>query len=316
MEQWSSGASASDPLLATDSNVRNRAFLAQPQPQPPALSFRAFHSRHFSSAQRQTFFGAPVPVPFWFQHPLRPPTCPVEEDTIGHAGYDEGSTTGHVEVDQDQEHVEHNVGTHEGGSASDQDHVSALRLSKEAIEIFEFSRRFKREKAEAALQEQARLKRRRVKRRKLTKLGLAADEGNSGSEGSDDPTHSWGQDPNGDSVAQKDEYDDDSDEETEEDEEDAQETAEQEAPAMDTSFLHQKSRQRERTRLQLYGHVAGSAVEGGLARIDVLEAMLNETYEESLGARATEVAGLTGKKSKSRGSRSHTVYWPGVPLRC
>ncbi|KAF9946812.1 hypothetical protein BGZ70_003021, partial [Mortierella alpina] len=258
-------------------------------PQPPVLSFRAFHAQHFSNAQRQAFFGAPAPVPFWFQHPFRSQTYPVEEDTIGHPGYDEGSMSGHVEVDQEHEQAEHNVGTHDRDSASDPDQASALQLSKEAIEIFEFSRRFKREKAEAALQEQTRLKRRRVKRRKLTKLGLAADEGNSGSEGSDDPTHSCGQDPNGgDSGAQKDENDVDSEEE----EEDVQETAEQEAPAMDTSFLHQSSRQRERTRLQLYGHVAGSAVESGLARIDVLEAMLNETYEESLGARATEVAGL------------------------
>ncbi|KAF9926846.1 hypothetical protein BGZ67_007908 [Mortierella alpina] len=316
MEQWSDGANASEPLLAADSDTRDRASIAQPH--PPVLSFRTFHSRHFSGAQRQAFFGASAPVPFWFPHPLWSQTRPVEEDTVGHPGYDEESTSGYVEVDQAHEQAEYNDATHEGRSALDQDEPPALQLSKEAIEIFEFSRRFKREKAEAALREQTRIKRRRAKRRRLTKLGLASDEGNSGSEGGDDETHLCGRDAvGGNGVAQRNELNVDSDEEAEEEEEDdLQETAEQEAPALDTSFLHQRSRQRERTRLQLYGHVAGSAVEGGIARIDVLEAMLNETYEESLGSRATEDAGLAGRKRKGRGSQAHAVYWPGVPLRC
>ncbi|KAF9572777.1 hypothetical protein EC968_009505 [Mortierella alpina] len=316
MEQWADSASAGDPRLATDSDSRSHAPIAQPQPHPPVLSFRTFHSQHFSSAQRHAFFGASALVQSWFQHPLWPPTFPLEHDTTVHPSSLNDLTTGPAEVDQALEQAEHNDETLDGGFALDQDQPPALQLSKEAIEIFEFSRRFKREKAEAALREQTRIKRRRVKRRKLTKLGLAADEGDSGSEGSSDGTHLRIRDPDGgDGQSPTDEHNTDS-EETEEGEEEGQGTAEQEAPAMDTSFLHQRSRQRERTRLQLYGHVAGSAVEGGLARIDVLEAMLNQTYEESLGCRATDDAGVAGKKSKSHGSRASTVYWPGVPLRC
>ncbi|KAF9287564.1 hypothetical protein BGZ68_001661 [Mortierella alpina] len=304
MEHWPEDASASDPRLAAESGTRFHASTAQAQ--PPVLSFRAFHSRHFSSAQRQAFFGVSAPVPAWYQHPLWSQTCPVEEDTIGHPDC----------VDEGREQTEYTNGVLEGGSALDQDQPQAPQLSKEAIEIFEFSRRFKREKAEAALREQTRLKKRRVKRRKLTRLGLAADEGNSGSGGSDHESHSRIHDlDGGDSSAQKDEHNADSDDETEE-EEDVLDTAEQELPAMDTTFLHQRSRQRERTRQQLYGHIAGSTLEGGLARIDVLEAMLNASYEESLGSRSAEDSGSTGRKGKSHGNRVHTVYWPGVPLRC
>ncbi|KAF9957329.1 hypothetical protein BGZ72_001924 [Mortierella alpina] len=311
MEQRPDDASASEPLLANDSNTQSYAPTAPPQ--PPVLSFRAFHSRHFSSAQRQAFFGTSAPVPSWLQHPVWSQTCPVEEDTIGHPGFHEYPASSHVALDQVQQQGEDNDDTQEGDSTLDQHQPPGLQLSKEAIEIFEFSRRFRLEKAEAALREQTRTKRRRVKRRKLTKLGLAADEGNSGSEGTDDEANSRVQDPDrGDNITQGDEQRVDSDDETEED--DVQETAEQEAPAMDTSFLHQRSRQRERTRLRLYGHVAGSAVGGGLARIDVLEAMLNQTYAESLGPRYNEDDKSAGRKG--HGSRAHTVYWPGVPLRC
>ncbi|KAF9099309.1 hypothetical protein BGX23_003164 [Mortierella sp. AD031] len=328
-------------------------------PNPPVLSFRTFHATHFSWSQRQAFFGggAPAPPPWGYHHP--PPSSPsaappVGTDTLaeppapapGHAyeGADPqpSNTEGCATTDLHSYHNIHtesrNIITTVGDEIAEPD----SGLTQEAIEIFEFSRRFREEKAAALELERARMARRRTKRRRLTKRGFAPDEGNSGS---DEPTDSSDLDQGrggnkqggygGDAGSSDDNEDDGADEDDGEGLE-----AQTEHPATDIAFLTQPSRQRDRNRQKLYGapKKAGKGVSSSSSTpsvaeseemwsIRMLEAMLNQTYIDSLGpgsALPTKEEGSGQRRSRdSRGAarsksvqQSQVVYWPGMPMRC
>ncbi|KAF9353428.1 hypothetical protein BGX34_011572 [Mortierella sp. NVP85] len=136
------------------------------------------------------------------------------------------------------------------------------QLTKEAIEIFEFSRRFREEKERAAQLEKARIKRRKTKRQKLTKLGFAFDEGDSGTEDGNEAEGSGENDELQEDVG-LDEDDDgdgyeegDGDEGEDEDGDDSDyEISRMEPPATDVSFMNQGTRRNDKTRQRLYGQV-------------------------------------------------------------
>ncbi|KAI1317752.1 hypothetical protein EDD11_007926 [Mortierella claussenii] len=284
--------------------------------QPPVLSFRAFHNAHFSSAQRHAFF-AHVNYPSRPDQGLYPWNgLPTALDTVIHQS---NYHTSHADVaEQPSSNLGEVCPSDDVAIAEPEPAPVHPQLSKEAIEIFEFSRRFRQEKAAAASLEQARLKKRRIKRRKLTKLGFAVDEGDSGPEAGDSGGKERSKDLRkavGDAIHEQDK----ADEEEEEDEWDAdQDTAQQELPPIDVTFLNQRGHSLEKLRQGLYGSSSGTGA------VNLLESLVNQTYEDSLGSRPLDLNNSgENKRHGPRGGRhqpsrpaSQVVYWPGIPLRC
>ncbi|KAF9131604.1 hypothetical protein BGX30_013032 [Mortierella sp. GBA39] len=214
-------------------------------------------------------------------------------------------------------------------------------LTQEAIEIFEFSRKFREEKRAALAEERARMVRRKTKRRRLTRRGFAPDEGNSGS---DEPKGLLS-DAADNSNNKADDSDDSNggsgseDEDREGDEDEDAFVVQTEPPATDVAFLTQPSRQRDRTRQKLYGFKKSNNKDKDVLSptdemwsIRMLEATLNQAFIDSLGPETTVGAptkstSATGGQNHQRRSRdsgkgartrqqSQVVYWPGMPLRC
>ncbi|KAG0381195.1 hypothetical protein BGX24_006567 [Mortierella sp. AD032] len=190
--------------------------------------------------------------------------------------------------------------------------------------------------------------RRRTKRRRLTRRGFAPDEGSSGSDEPLDAKH--------DDNNMRDDSDDEGsggseNEDGGDDGEDGDEFVAQCEPlATDTVFLTQPSRQRDRTRQRLYGlkklsdrkdkdaslvltkSSTSISTSDDMWSINMLEAMLNQTFVDSLSFESTAstkevVPGNLGRRSRESGRRSgaakssssqqsQVVYWPGMPMRC
>ncbi|KAF8937193.1 hypothetical protein BGZ47_009140 [Haplosporangium gracile] len=217
-------------------------------------------------------------------------------------------------------------------------------LTQEAIEIFEFSRRFREEKRAALAEERARMTRRRNKRRRLTRRGFAPDEGNSGSDEPADPSDTPNNNKANESAdSSSDSGSEDADrggngEEGEEEEEEF--VLQTEPPATDIAFLTQPSRQRDRIRQKLYDLKKSdnkdkdvSSLSDEMWSIRMLEAMMNQTFIDSLEpetiavvpAKSTAATGSqnhqrrlrdSGKEARSQQQQSQIVYWPGMPMRC
>lgn len=215
-------------------------------------------------------------------------------------------------------------------------------LTQGAIEIFEFSRKFREEKRAALAEERARTARRRTKRRRLTRRGFAPNEGNSGSDEPED-VFSDAADNNNNKADDSDDCggggsgSEDEDREGDEDEDDF--VVQTEPSATDVAFLTQPSRLRDRTRQKLYGHKKSNNKDKDALQssdemwsIRMLEAMLNQTFIDSLGpettaevpAKSTAVTGGQNHQRRARDSgkrarfqqQSQVVYWPGMPMRC
>ncbi|KAF9104623.1 hypothetical protein BGX27_010009 [Mortierella sp. AM989] len=301
-------------------------------PQPPMLSFRSFHERHFSRSQQQAFFADAHRLPrndqmfHWYQgqNGIAPIEAGATADQMYQPCY--ASYDGQVEVEEDfvsQQPTEPD--TENTIATTEPDYLpSVSHLSKEAIEIFEFSRRFRQEKAAAALLEQTRLKKRRTKRRKLTKLGFALDEGDSGSEAStganeDDSTEG----PTGGTKV--DERASDGETDGSDDDWDDSSALDQEPSPTDMSFITQRSRRTDKIRQELYGNDVNSAQKTSeISVIEMLESLVNQTYEDSFKSRtpASEEPRKNkhqrahGEEIQFAGRRNQVVYWPGMPLRC
>ncbi|KAI8358874.1 hypothetical protein B0O80DRAFT_423896 [Mortierella sp. GBAus27b] len=257
-----------------------------PQQRPPMLTFRTFHERHFSQYQKQLFFSTVPHV--W--HPAFGPTFQQAEQA--HVQEEQGVDEDTCEAAED----------HEADDADEEE--GTFQLSKEAIEIFEFSRRFREEKERAAQMEKASIKRRRIKRRKLTKLGFALDEGDSGAEESDDADRNGGVDGN---------EDDGEDDDNDVDEELDFEASRMELPATDVSFLSQGSRRSKSVWRQLYGQESAADTQNtssteGTRTIEMLEELLNQSYVDSLGLQL-----CTTTTSQERGSNPEAAK-PGCVL--
>lgn len=312
--------------------IKVMSFTTHPHPpphqqRPLMLSFRSFHERHFSPSQRQAFFSS-VPYP-WF---------PAPPHTFQQTGEGDDQVPDPEDVEEDDE------GTHALQEEEEEADMLPPQLTKEAIEIFEFSRRFREEKERAAQLEKARTKRRRIKRQKLTELGFAFDEGNSEAEEDSDAKvnrrSGGGVGPQEEDV-QLSENDDeqgyedgDGDEDEDEEGEDSDyEISRMEPPATDVSFMNQGTRRKDKTRQRLYGQVNGTSQSAssaeGIRTIEILEGILNQTYLDSLGPQAfnpetterdqdaDDVRGQRRPRRKEPGNRpSQVVYWPGMPLRC
>ncbi|KAG0282059.1 hypothetical protein BGZ96_000878 [Linnemannia gamsii] len=328
------------------------------QPNPPVLSFRAFHATHFSWPQRQAFFGGGAPE-HYYHHPWldshSPLVPPVATDTLANPSeptWDPYHDLAHHHQ-QSQQAVNEDKATTATAVAGD-DNVpgaSMFGLSQEAIEIFEFSRRFREEKRAALAEERARMARRRTKRRRLTRRGFAPDEGNSGSD--DEPADLSEATDNNNNInkKKKDDLDDSSHSNSSsgsssenesrggsggEEEEDDEFVVQSEPPATDVTFLTQPSRQRDRTRQKLYGlkkspdtskdkEMPSSTTSDEMWSIRMLEAMLNQTFIESLGGPETTTENQNNRRrsrySSGKGGgksqqQSQLVYWPGMPMRC
>ncbi|KAF8982663.1 hypothetical protein BGZ46_000846 [Entomortierella lignicola] len=289
-----------------------------PYPQPPTLSFRSFHEKHFSRSQQQVFF-AGLHSTSWFNN----------QQFSWNQGHNEIPNENNTVVDQSYQHFQeaatdeshefnHPLNNHveELEATTELDHKSPIpHLSKEAIEIFEFSRRFRQEKEAAALLEKTRLKKRRTKRRKLTKLGFAFDEGNSGSESSaaeeDHAVEGQTKSFNANQYLS----------ESSSDLEDDEAALAQELPPTDVSFMNQKSRRTNMIRQGLYGDGNnGAQNQSGINMIEMLESLVNQKYEDSIVSPAVSKASENTKRQRSHGgeaqSQSQVVYWPGLPLRC
>ncbi|KAF9132800.1 hypothetical protein BGW39_011284 [Mortierella sp. 14UC] len=332
-----------------------------PSPNPPVLSFRAFHATHFSWSQRQAFFAGSAPAPWAHSYPSFAHPHPVETDTLAgpplserdSSHQDNAQTFATDDAKATSQHYDNTTVVASAAAAAAENEgagETALGLTQEAIEIFEFSRRFREEKAAALVLERARMARRRTKRRRLTRRGFAPDEGNSGSDDAPEAE----QDDNSkrddsDDGGSESEDGDDGGEEGDNDEF----LLQMESPATDTAFLTQASRQRERTRQRLYGLLKKSdskdmdspsvssststststSTQDDLWSIQMLEALLNQTFVDSLGPansslpnaavpgnirRRTRDSGRGAKgAAKSRSfQQSQVVYWPGMPMRC
>ncbi|KAG0281425.1 hypothetical protein BGZ95_003825 [Linnemannia exigua] len=328
-------------------------------PNPPVLSFRAFHATHFTWSQRQAFFGGGAPVtPGAHNYPPFPIySHSVETDTLARSPesarvlYHNNAQSCTTADDKKTNHHNNNAtATAEVGLTRAGSEAAEFGLTQEAIEIFEFSRRFREEKAAAVAMERARMARRRTKRRRLTKRGFAPDEGNSGSDEPLDVEH--------DNNNKRDDFDDEGsgrseneDDGGDDEEEDGDEFVAQCEPlATDTAFLTQPSRQRDRTRQRLYGleklsdsknkdvslvlteTSTSTSTSDDMWSIRMLEAMLNQTFVDSLSSGSTistkeAVPGNLGRQSRDSGRRSRSaksrssqqsqvVYWPGMPMRC
>ncbi|KAG0304121.1 hypothetical protein BGZ97_001613 [Linnemannia gamsii] len=335
------------------------------QPNPPVLSFRAFHATHFSWPQRQAFFGGGAPENYYYHHhpwidSHSSPISPIATDTLANASeptWDHFQDLARHHHPQQQHTANKDKEITAIADEDDAPGTSMFGLTQEAIEIFEFSRRFREEKRAALAEERARMARRRTKRRRLTRRGFAPDEGNSGS---DDETAdlSDAADKNKNNNFNKkkgDPDDDDSDNGSSsgsgsedegrggggsEEEEDDEFVVQTEPPATDVAFLTQPSRQRDRTRQKLYGlkkasdtikdkETTSSTTSDEMWSMRMLEAMLNQTFIESLGGPETTATATTAGQSNRRRSRdssgkggrrsqqqSQIVYWPGMPMRC
>jgi len=246
-------------------------------PNPPVLSFRAFHATHFSWSQRQAFFGGGAPTPFHRPYNFPPPppltsAYPVVTDTFAADCPPQAYTpqyqypsppplkNEYATVDDrhnDDRRHDNTIGAvtteHEDEGAEGPVVAGAAHgLTQEAIEIFEFSRRFREAKAAALEQERVRMTRRRHKRRRLAKRGFAPDEGNSGSD--DDPVKDF--DGHQDNCSDNDGAEEEEDDEgggSGEDDGDDEFMVQIERPATDITFLTQPSRRREMARQKLYG---------------------------------------------------------------
>ncbi|GJJ71906.1 hypothetical protein EMPS_04263 [Entomortierella parvispora] len=177
------------------------------------------------------------------------------------------------------------------GSGQEEDHDGIL--SKEAIAIFEFSQRFRREKALAELKEKSRLRLRRIKRRKLTKLGFALTEGNS-DESENDLSHGCSYSLGWDGKQEDEVEDEEEDEEEDEDEDDVQTG---ELPPTDISFMSLNEKLRGRIHRRLYASNSDEVNTSEIRSIEMLEDLLNQTYNDIV-------------------RQDGVVYWPGMPLRC
>ncbi|KAG0053338.1 hypothetical protein BGZ83_001303 [Gryganskiella cystojenkinii] len=261
---------------------------------PPVLSFRAFHASHFTPQHRQAFFAGYPQGPFHpsWHHPPPPPMwsssgewfAPQATDLQAQAREHEQHVVPFWRQGEEEQSIERPV---EGSGYEDDTDLNQYQeesggdiLSEETIAIFEFSRRFREEKAAAALLEKTRLKLRRTKRRKLTSLGFALNEGNS--DESDDLSH---QGESEDEQEGKEENEDDDD------------TPVAELPATDTTFMNVNDKQRERTQQRLYGLGTDRVKSSGVRNLEILEDLLNQTYDDSLAP-------------------DGVVYWPNMPLRC
>lgn len=326
-------------------------------PNPPVLSFRAFHATHFSWPQRRAFFGGWTPIPTpphyhpsWsYNHPPPVPP-PVETDTLANPSestWDQYQDLAHPQHQQAYT-VSDDEATTTTAAVAAEDELPGpgsgldIGLTQEAIEIFEFSRRFREEKQAALVEERTRMARRRTKRRRLTRRGFAPDEGNSGSDEPEDLLS----DAADSSNSKADDLDDSGgggsgseDEDREGDGDEDEFVAQSEPPATDVAFLTQPSRQRDRTRQKLYGLKKSNNKDQDVLSpsdemwsIRMLEATLNQTFIDSLGPETTAVAPVkstaaTGGQNHQRRSRdsgkgarsqqqSQVVYWPGMPMRC
>ncbi|KAG0077970.1 hypothetical protein BGZ93_007826 [Podila epicladia] len=182
-------------------------------------------------------------------------------------------------------------------------------LSKETIAIFEFSRKFRQEKAEAARLEEVAIKKRKIKRRKLTRLGFAYNEGDSGVEDDSSVSDTDTKDGSstGKNIREEDDHADDGEDE---------ESTSEELPATNVTFMVQNDRLRSKTWQRLYGTVnekeaSLSKLSARFTTIDMLESLLNQQYENSLIADSE----TSGKCQRSQTS-DQVVFWPGMPLRC
>ncbi|KAK5829494.1 hypothetical protein F5H01DRAFT_361379 [Linnemannia elongata] len=334
---------------------------ANTHPNTPVLSFRTFHATHFSWSQRQAFFGGAAPSPSptptpphyhpsWpYNHPTSVPP-PVETDTLANppeSTWDQYQDLAHPHLEQaytvnnDKATTTASVAAKDEVPGSESD-LDRFGLTQEAIEIFEFSRRFREEKRAALAEERARMVRRRTKRRRLTRRGFAPDEGNSGSDEPEDHLSDAADNSNNkaDDLDKNGGGSSGSEDEDREGNEDEDEFVVQtEPPATDVAFLTQPSRQRDRTRQKLYGlKTSNNQDKDVLSRSDemwsirMLEAMLNQTFIDSLGpetpvvapAKSTAATGGQNHQRRSRDSgkgarsqqQSQVVYWPGMPMRC
>ncbi|KAF9379767.1 hypothetical protein CPB97_008767 [Podila verticillata] len=279
-----------------------------PPKAPPVLSFRTFHAAHFSATARQAFFGGSVQhqhQPGWQMGPSG--EYPTQDDTYSYYPTDQYSQSTPVTVEESissrQEHQEAPAFAGAGGQEG--------LLSEETIAIFEFSRRFRQEKAEAARLEEAEIKKRRTKRRKLTRLGFAYNEGDSGEDDS-----SFGDTDAKDEGLSRKNTREQVDQEADDDDDDDGPTGE-ELPATDVTFMAQNDRLRNKTWQRLYGttnekEAISNKPSTRFASIDMLESLLNQQYENSL---ITD-DGTSGKRQRHRASDQQVVYWPGMPLRC
>ncbi|KAF9182528.1 hypothetical protein BGZ51_008219 [Haplosporangium sp. Z 767] len=329
-------------------------YFPQP-PQAPVLTFRTFHANHFSSSQRQAFFGRPAPIDTWTSEPpiplwsgwSQPPaySIPIGADTLANPSHEQPLSTDHKTGADGgvEEERERHLTLAESDDPSPSSPIMP-QLSREAIEIFEFSRRFRQQKAAAERLEQAHIKKRNVKKRRVTTQGFTIGNGSNAMETShsdgvnnlevgDDHALESVEDRNNDGGQ-------DGNEDEDEDEDTDQGSIQEEPSALDISFMSQRDRQRERVRKRLYGQPDTSAgdpaVFSGLQTIEILEAMLNQTYHDSIGLNSFDKRD-GGKKDQDANtndaSQSHTrlpghssadrrtkankiVYWPGIPLRC
>ncbi|KAF9434562.1 hypothetical protein BGZ76_007790 [Entomortierella beljakovae] len=292
-----------------DEQLRNQS---PSNPRPPVLTFRSFHERHFSKARQQEFFASAYHPP-WDHQPFNwshgynafstEATHGVDETYRPYQTHRTPPFESMAEEESDEERTEN----HEAGVRDNyvkEDHKPPMpNLSKEAIEIFEFSRRFRQEKEAAKLSEQKKIRKRKTKRRRLTELGFAIDEGNSGSEADDIAIGGLIDDEN--AKSDDDESDDDS-------------VIAQEPGPSDVLFMLQKSRRSDKMRQDLYGQ------DPNISEIEMLECLVNQTYEDSLIPQnfASEASGqdkrvrphLEGNQGSNQ--RKKVVYWPGMPLRC
>ncbi|KAF9923351.1 hypothetical protein FBU30_006567 [Linnemannia zychae] len=314
-------------------------------PSPPILSFRAFHTAHFSWPQRQAFFGGrgePHISPYWpYYIPSVAPSTPLKTNITAEPSttvWEPFYNTLHSQPIQPSNDIS-TVNQHSEGDQrvsiddTNEEIEPGFTLTREAIEIFEFSRRFREEKAAALAQERVRMARRRSKRRRLTRLGFAFDEGNSGSDEELPQDHEI---KNKDDANDHNSSGDDSKDATDIDEDEDEDgfVPLTEPSATDTEFLTQPSRQRDMTRQRLYGPINSnrnldkkekdtssiitSATNDEMWSIKMLEAILNQTYIDSLNAESsinTKQGGKSMAKSRSSG-QSEVVYWPGMPMRC
>ncbi|KAG0003446.1 hypothetical protein BGZ65_001690 [Modicella reniformis] len=303
------------------------------------LSFRSFHERHFSQSQRQVFFsGMSAPwfptssQPFQWTRGVHTTAVPSEHDDAFSTHNRRNTFSNNNEELEEEEETEYTV-DEEGDKADSDDETEFPELTKEAIEIFEFSRRFRQEKEKIAQVEKARIKKRKIKRRKLTKLGVSFDEGNSGTEEGDNADEDEGN--NGDDVDERQfgqVVGSDEDKGGSDSEDLDFELSRVESPATDVSFLNQGNRRDRRAWQRLYNQgnttsQSGSDAFEGTQAVAILENLLNQAYVDSLGpqvstAEKTEIDSSSeprhgqGSERRLENRSSRVVYWPGIPLRC
>ncbi|KAF9586173.1 hypothetical protein BGW38_008982 [Lunasporangiospora selenospora] len=188
-----------------------------------------------------------------------------------------------------------------------------MGLSAEAFAIFEFSRKFREEKARAAQQE-AELARKKKRKRQGLRTGdqKRLNSSFAGSKVGPDRNDIMVKEGNLEENDLDDDDDDDDD-----DDEDSSSEAQDEPSVTDITFMTKRKRYRDKIRQRLYSEQACSLsaeaqkqVKEQRQKVDMLESMLNQTYRSSL-------ASLPSASSlKEKGTQPKVVYWPGLPLRC